>query len=78
MTEAYIVAPADHLAILNDPLLDRHEVQKWTGIKRSTLYDMMKAGKFPRPLEISEQVKRWPLSDLIAWRGTLQRTKTNP
>lgn len=68
---------AESSRVLNDPLLDRAEVQRWTGLAKSTLYDLMKADKFPRPLDISEKVKRWPLSDLIAWRSGLSRTRSD-
>ncbi len=63
--------------VLNDPLLDRAEVQRWTGLPKTTLYDLIRANKFPRPLAITEKVRRWPLSDLIAWRAALQRTSSH-
>ena len=48
----------------NDRLLHRAEVEKRTGLARSTIYRMMRAGRFPLPLRISERAVRWRSSDV--------------
>jgi len=38
-----------------------------TGLSRSTIYDMMKAGTFPRPVNLSSRAVAWPESMVAAW-----------
>jgi prophage regulatory protein len=48
-------------------LIDVKAVQRLTSIKRSTLYDWMREGRFPRPLVLSRKCSRWRLADVNAW-----------
>lgn len=64
--------------IFDDPYLDRAEVQRLTGLATSTLYDLMKKDRFPRPLAVSERVRRWPMSEVTAWMNSLPRSGQPP
>lgn len=38
-----------------------------TGLSRSTIYDKMKDGTFPRPVNISARAIAWPESVIAEW-----------
>ena len=48
-------------------LLTRQQVEKTVGIRRSTIYKLMREGKFPEPLKISNGCVRWQRTELEAW-----------
>ncbi len=37
------------------------------GVKRSTLYDWLKAGTFPKPVALGGRLVGWRESDVTAW-----------
>ena len=47
-------------------LLTIKEVIKIVGIKKSTLYKLIKEGKFPQQIKIGH-LSRWRLSDIQDW-----------
>jgi len=49
-----------------DRLLNMKEVIKIVGIKKSTLYNLIKKDKFPKPIKIGN-LSRWRLSDIQNW-----------
>lgn len=51
----------------NDRLLKRPEVLKRVPLSSSTLYEMMAAGQFPRPIKIGKQSVAWRESDIEKW-----------
>ena len=38
-----------------------------SGLSRSTIYDLMKAGTFPKPLKLGPRAVGWLQSDVEAW-----------
>ena len=48
-------------------LLTRHQVEKMLGIRRSTIYKLMRQGKLPEPIQISSGCVRWQKSELEDW-----------
>ena len=38
-----------------------------TGLSRSTIYNLMAAGQFPKPVKISERCVAWPEEALQLW-----------
>jgi prophage regulatory protein len=54
-----------------DFLLPRKTVEKLSGLSRATIYRLIKAGKFPRPLSIGTGSVRWRQSDVVAWQESL-------
>lgn len=57
-----------------DPLITRREVEAECGIGRSTIYRMIEAGKFPRPLRIGARCVRWPRSQIEQWKASQPRS----
>ncbi|MEX3314986.1 helix-turn-helix transcriptional regulator [Sulfitobacter sp. PS-8MA] len=47
--------------------LRRPAVETLTGLSRSSLYAMMEAGAFPRPVRIRKRAVAWPESTVAAW-----------
>ena len=48
-------------------LLNLNEVIQATSISSATIYRRMAAGKFPRPVAVSDRAKRWRVADIAAW-----------
>ncbi len=47
--------------------LRRPAVEAATGLSRSTIYDMMQRGEFPRPIRIGRRAVAWPESKITEW-----------
>ena len=47
----------------------RPAVEALTGLSRSTIYEMMERGDFPRPVRIGRRAVAWRDSDLAAWQA---------
>lgn len=45
----------------------RREVEAYTGLSRSTLYDLMSRGEFPRPVKITGKAVAWPETVITEW-----------
>ena len=72
---AYASAHRDKVEKLLPPdffLLPRKTVEKLSGLSRATIYRLIKAGKFPRPLPIGTGSVRWRQSEVIAWQQSLR------
>lgn len=48
-------------------ILRRSVVQDRTGLSRSTIYAMMAAGSFPRPIPLGLRAVGWAESEINAW-----------
>lgn len=48
-------------------LLRRKAVEARTGLARSTLYQMMQAGQFPKPVRIGGRAVAWLETEIDAW-----------
>ena len=57
-----------------DVLLTRREVERRTGLSRSTLYRKMREGTFPVPLKISDRAVRWRERDIRAYVDSRPRS----
>lgn len=51
-------------------LLRRPDVQQRTGLSRSSLYNLIKEGRFPRPVQISDRSVAWVSDDIDRWINT--------
>jgi len=58
-----------------DYLIPRKTVEQLSGLSRATIYRLIKAGKFPRPLSIGTGSVRWRQSDVIAWQQSLSQSR---
>ncbi|MFT6296948.1 MAG: prophage regulatory protein [Yoonia sp.] len=61
---------------MTEPHLRRSAVEAATGLSRSTLYQMMNSGDFPRPIRIGQRAVAWPESAVLAWLAS--RPTANP
>jgi prophage regulatory protein len=62
-----------HVAQLTDALLKAQTVQATTGLSRSKLYAMVKAGKFPAPIRLSARCVRWTSESVRGWIASLTK-----
>lgn len=53
--------------IPRDRLLRLPDVETATGCKKSTIYKLMKEGKFPPCVRITARMAAWPESAVLAW-----------
>ena len=56
---------------MNDRLLRRREVEKITGVSRASIYRLMRSGRFPLPVRVSDTAVRWKESDINSWIDSL-------
>lgn len=52
---------------MTERILRRPEVEARVGVGRSTLYDWMKSGTFPKPVALGARLVGWKESDVTAW-----------
>ena len=52
---------------LNPILLRRPQVEALTGLKRSSIYALMRAGQFPTPIKLSARAVAWPVQAIQRW-----------
>jgi len=57
-----------------DRILRRKEVEAMIGLSRSTIYDSMSRGQFPRPLRIGRKAVGWRHSDISEWLNRRERS----
>jgi prophage regulatory protein len=48
-------------------ILRRREVEKLTGLARSTIYQYVKAGDFPPPVRLGARAVGWRYADVLDW-----------
>ncbi len=58
---------------LADRLLTRAEVERRTGLARTSVYRLMREGAFPEPLRVGRTAVRWPASEIEAWISSRPR-----
>ncbi len=52
----------------NQTFLRRPAVESRTGLKRSTLYDLIAAGEFPKPIPLGKRIVGWLESEVSDWQ----------
>ena len=52
---------------MSDRILRRGEVERVTGLSRSTLYSHMAEGTFPKPIKLGRRAVGWLESAIDAW-----------
>lgn len=60
-------APGARPVIPRDRLLRLPEVEGIAGIKKSTIYTLMRDGKFPQCIAITGRMVAWPESAILQW-----------
>lgn len=54
-------------AVRRDRLLRIPEVEQTSGLKKTTIYLLMKRGEFPRGVQITPRCVAWPESAVLQW-----------
>ncbi|MBI1495223.1 helix-turn-helix transcriptional regulator [Halocynthiibacter styelae] len=57
---------------MSQKLFRRTEVEALTGLSRTTIYDLMHEGRFPRPVRIGKRAVAWREADLNEWLENLE------
>jgi prophage regulatory protein len=52
---------------MTDKHLRRTAVEAVTGLSRSTIYELMARGEFPRPVKLTARAVAWPESKVAEW-----------
>lgn len=53
-----------------EQILRRPTVEAITGLSRSTLYEMMSEGRFPKPIRLGRRAVGWLQRDIAHWLET--------
>ena len=59
-------------------LLDVKQVANLLNIGVSTVWSLVKEGRFPEPIRLTAKCSRWRRVDIITWSETLDGTKQGP
>lgn len=43
------------------------ELQETVGLRRTAIYDAVKAGDFPKPVQLSKRAVGWRVEEVEAW-----------
>ena len=52
-----------------EKFLRRAQIEELTGLSRSTIYERVKAGSFPKPIKIGNRAVAWLQSEIDAWQS---------
>ena len=55
--------------VTDDPFLRMPEVEKTTGLKKSTIYLLIKQSQFPSPIKLGGRASGWLLSEINQWKA---------
>lgn len=58
-------------------LLDVKQVSQLCNIGMSTVWSLVKKGKFPQPIKLTNRCTRWKRSDVVAWGENLFNEKNS-
>ena len=61
-----------------DRLMRRSEVEGRVGLSRTSIYRLMRQGRFPEPVRVGPKAVRWPASEVEAWLAARPRAKGQP
>jgi prophage regulatory protein len=59
----------EHARASIERFLRRPEVERVTGLGRSTIYDKMEKGEFPKPVPLSGGAVGWLESEIADWQA---------
>lgn len=55
---------------MENRFLRRKEVEKMVGLARSSIYDAIGRGEFPRPVRVGDRAVRWKFADICEWMNS--------
>jgi prophage regulatory protein len=53
-----------------EEILRRADLPRYTGLQRTQIDDLIKHGKFPRPVRLSERRIGWLAREVAAWQAS--------
>jgi prophage regulatory protein len=53
---------------IDDPILRMAEVERTTGLKKSTIYLLIKQSGFPPPISLGLRASGWLMSEINQWK----------
>ncbi len=65
--------PADTVLAVPTRILRRPAVQTVTGLSRSSIYDLMSKGLFPRPIKLTGKAVGWTERAIMDWLDSRER-----
>lgn len=51
-----------------DPVLRLPDVEKYIGLRKTAIYDLISRNEFPKPISLGARARGWLLSDLNSWK----------
>jgi prophage regulatory protein len=64
---------------MSERLLRKQQVCDLIGLRPTSLYMLVRAGRFPQPIRLSPQTVRWSESEVSAWiRARKEERQTAP
>lgn len=58
-------------------ILRRAEVERVTGLARSTLYWKIQRGEFPAPIKLGQRASGWLETEVLAWQRSRIEQREN-
>jgi prophage regulatory protein len=58
---------------LPERILRLKELRQVVGLSRSTIYELIKRGEFPKPIHLSTRTSGWLWTDINEWLGKKER-----
>jgi prophage regulatory protein len=58
-------------------ILRRKQVEKRTGLSRSTIYLRIQEGTFPKPIKLGARAVGWLENEIEAWLAALMEIRNN-
>lgn len=52
---------------MSDCFIRRSVVQKLTALSATTIYELIRAGKFPKPVQLGPRAVGWRESEVLGW-----------
>ena len=65
----------DRQAFRAQRLIRKNDLPLFTGLRRTQIAELIKAGKFPKPIQIGERTVAWLESEVAAWQVTLIKAR---
>jgi prophage regulatory protein len=59
-----------------DPYLRLREIERLTGLSKSTVYRLEALGQFPRRVKLSERASAWRASEVTRWLADRPRANS--
>lgn len=57
---------------MSERLIRRREVERRSGLKKTAIYDAVRAGTFPPPVKLGPRASAWRETDVLAWIDSRQ------